>query len=148
MFFYWIHLGMLFTLWYTLSMQILKHMHFSVHASVVDTNHLLARLMHEVVCYLHRTAKYWCCYNPILLTYQMHADYMVSAHNILILEKYSVVFVRCMDNNQQLDGFFYSSKCGIPLTRTVIAQWSKAQVSHLMVVRLSQLGSRFFYIQF
>ena len=70
----------------------------------------------------------------------MHTDYTVSAHNILIFDKYSVVFVRCTDTNQQLD-VFYSSKCGIQLTRTVIAQWSKAQVSNLVVVRSSQLRS-------
>jgi len=33
----------------------------------------------------------------------MHTDYTVSANNILILEKYSVVFVRCTDNYQQFD---------------------------------------------
>ena len=38
---------------------------------------------------------------------------------------------------------FYSSKCGIQLTRTAIAQWSKVHVSHLMVERSSQLWSRF-----
>ena len=70
----------------------------------------------------------------------MHTDYTVSAYNILIFDKYSVVFVRCTDTNQQLD-VFYSSKCGIQLTRTVIAQWSKAQVSNLVVVRSSQLRS-------
>jgi len=34
------------------------------------------------------------------------------------------------------------------LTWTVIAHWSKAQVSHLMVMRSSQLWSRYVYIQF
>jgi len=36
----------------------------------------------------------------------MHTDYTVSAHDILIFDKYSVVFVRCTDNNQQLDVFY------------------------------------------
>jgi len=38
--------------------------------------------------------------------------------------------------------------CGIRLTQTVIAQWSKAQVSHLMVVRSSLLRSRFLTYSF
>ena len=41
----------------------------------------------------------------MLLTCQMHTDYTVSAHDILIFDKYSVVFVKCTDNNQQLDVF-------------------------------------------
>ena len=45
----------------------------------------------------------------------MHTDYTVSAHDILIFEKCSVVFVRFPDNNQQLD-VFYSSKCDIHFT--------------------------------
>ena len=49
----------------------------------------------------------------------MRTDYTVSAHDISIFDKYSVVFVRCTDNNQQLE---------------VIAQWSKAQISNLVVV--------------
>ena len=40
--------------------------------------------------------------------------------------------------------FFLSSKCVIHQTQPLITQWSKAQVSHLMVVRSSQLGSRFY----
>ena len=55
---------------------------------------------------------------PMLLTCQMHTDYTVSAHDILIFDKCSAVFVICTDNNQQLD----SSKCGIQLIQTVIAQ--------------------------
>ena len=41
------------------------------------------------------------------------------------------MFVRCTcaDKNQQLDVFFYSSKCGIHFTRTVIAQGFEAHVS-------------------
>ena len=39
----------------------------------------------------------------------MHTDYTVSAHDILIFEKCSVVFVRCTDNNQQLDVFIVLS---------------------------------------
>jgi len=39
----------------------------------------------------------------------MHTDYMVSAHNILILAKYLVVFVRYSDNNQQFDVFIVLS---------------------------------------
>ena len=35
-------------------------------------------------------------YYPILLTRQMHTDYTVSAHDILIFEKCSVGFVICM----------------------------------------------------
>ena len=35
----------------------------------------------------------------------MHTDYMVSAHNILIYEPFSVVFGKCMDNKLQLDVF-------------------------------------------
>ena len=58
-------------------------------------------------------------YCPILLTCQMRTDYTVSAHDISNFDKYSVVFVRCTDNNQQLE---------------VIAQWSKAQISNLVVV--------------
>ena len=42
-------------------------------------------------------------YCPMLLTCQMHTGYTVSVHDILIFDKYSVVFVRCKDNNQQLD---------------------------------------------
>ena len=48
-------------------------------------------------------------YCPILLTCQMHTDYTFIAHDILILDKYSMVFVRCTDNNQQLDGFTFLS---------------------------------------
>ena len=77
-----------------------------------------------------------CIYYPTLLTCQMHTNYTVNAHDILIFEKCSVFFVICTD------------KCGIRFTRTVIAQWSIAQVSHLMVVRSSQLGSRFFTYSF
>jgi len=36
----------------------------------------------------------------------MHTDYTVSAHDMLIFDKFSLVFVRCTDNNQQVDGFF------------------------------------------
>jgi len=39
----------------------------------------------------------------------MHTDYTVSAHNILIFDKFPLVFVRCMDNNQQLDIFIVLS---------------------------------------
>jgi len=39
----------------------------------------------------------------------MNTDYTVSVHDILIFDKYSVVFVRCTDNNQQLDAFIYLS---------------------------------------
>ena len=39
----------------------------------------------------------------ILLTCQMHTDYTVSAHDISIFEKCSLVFARCTDNNRQLD---------------------------------------------
>jgi len=35
----------------------------------------------------------------------MHTDYTVSARDILILEKYSVVVIRCTDNNQQMSVF-------------------------------------------
>ena len=38
-------------------------------------------------------------YYPSLLTCQMHTDYTVSARDILIFEKYSLVFVRCTDTN-------------------------------------------------
>ena len=41
----------------------------------------------------------------LLFTCQMHTDYTVSVHDILIFDKYSVVFVKCTDNNQQLDVF-------------------------------------------
>ena len=54
---------------------------------------------------------------PILLTCQIHTDYTIIAHDILIFEKCSVVFVICTD------------KCGIHFTRTVIAQGFEAQVS-------------------
>ena len=99
-------------------------------------------LLHE--CSLNQTKQCWnrTWYCPSLLTCQMHTNYKVSAHDILIFEKCALVFVRCTDNNQRLDGC-YSSTCGMHLTRTVIAQWSKAQVSHLMIVRSNQLGSRF-----
>jgi len=44
-----------------------------------------------------------------------------SAHDILIFEQFLVVFVvRTIISNWM----FYSSKCGIHLTWTVIAQWS------------------------
>jgi len=66
----------------------------------------------------------------------LSTDYTVIAHDILIFDKYFVVFVRYTDNNQQLNGF-YSSKCGIQLIQTVIVQWSKAQVSNLVVMRSS-----------
>ena len=46
-------------------------------------------------------------YYPILLTCQMHTDYTVIAHNLIIFKPFSVVFVKCTDNNQQLD--VYSS---------------------------------------
>jgi len=42
---------------------------------------------------------------------------------------------------------FYSSNCDIQLIRTVIALWSKEQVSNLLV-RSSQLKSILFYIHF
>jgi len=48
-------------------------------------------------------------YYPSLLTCQMHTDYTVSTHDILIFEKYSVVFVRCTDTNQQLDVYIVLS---------------------------------------
>ena len=67
----------------------------------------------------------------------------VSAHDILIFDRFSVVFVRFPDNNQQSD-VCYSSKCGIHSIRTVIAKWSKAQISNLMLVRSSLLISRSF----
>jgi len=41
-----------------------------------------------------------------------------------------------MDNNQQLDGFFYNSKCGTQLIQTVIVQWSKAPDINLVVVEI------------
>ena len=85
-------------------------------------------------------------YCPIVLTCQMHTDYTVSAHDTLIFEKCSVVFVICTDNNQKMD-VWYSSNCGIPLTRTVISQWSKSQVSNLLVVRSSLLRLSFFCIR-
>jgi len=44
-------------------------------------------------------------YCPILLTCQMYTDYTVRAHDILIFDPFSVVFVKCMGNNQQLDVF-------------------------------------------
>jgi len=44
-------------------------------------------------------------HDSIQFTCQMHTDYTVSTHDILIFEKCSVVFVICMDNNQQLDVF-------------------------------------------
>jgi len=62
----------------------------------------------------------------------MHTDYTVSTHDISIFDKYFVVFVRCTYDNQQLAGF-YSSTCGMHLTQTVIAQWSKEQLSNLVV---------------
>jgi len=43
---------------------------------------------------------------PILLTFQIHTDYTVSTHAILIVDKYPVMFVKCMNTNQQLDVFF------------------------------------------
>ena len=49
------------------------------------------------------------CYCPILLTCQMHTDYTVSAHNILIFDPFLVVFVKCTDNNHQLDVFIVLS---------------------------------------
>ena len=39
----------------------------------------------------------------------MHTDYTFIPQDILILDKYSVVFVRCLDNNQQLDVFTFLS---------------------------------------
>ena len=77
-----------------------------------------------------------CIYYPTLLTCQMHTNYTVNAHDILIFEKCSVFFVICTD------------KCGIRFTRTVIAQWSKSRVRHLVRVRSSQCGSRFFTYSF
>jgi len=38
-------------------------------------------------------------YCPIL----MHTDDKVSAHDTLIFDKYSLMFIRSTDNNQQLD---------------------------------------------
>jgi len=73
---------------------------------------------------------------------------MVSAHDILLFEMFSLVFVRCTDNYQQLV-CFYSFKCGIiQWIRTVIAQWCKVHVIRLLVVRLSLVTSRYFYIHF
>ena len=80
-------------------------------------------------------------YCPILLTSQMHTDYTVSAHDILILEKCSVVFVRCTENNQQVDVFIVLS---VAYMWTVISQWSKVQVSNLLVLWSSLLRSRYF----
>ena len=71
----------------------------------------------------------------------MHTDYTVSAHDILIFDKYSVVLIRCTNNKQQLD-VFYSWKFGVQLIQTVIAYSSIAQVSNLVVVRSSQLRSK------
>jgi len=44
-------------------------------------------------------------YCPIVLTCQLHTEYTVSAHDIIIFEKFSVVFVKCTDSNQKLDVF-------------------------------------------
>ena len=35
----------------------------------------------------------------------MHNDYTVSAHDMLIFDPFSVVFVKCTDYSQQLDVF-------------------------------------------
>ena len=43
------------------------------------------------------------------LTFQIHTDYKVKAHDIVIFGKCSVVFVRCTDNNQQFDVFLVLS---------------------------------------
>ena len=45
-------------------------------------------------------------YYPIVLTCQMHTDYTVNAHDILIFESFSVVFVRTIISNWM---FLYSS---------------------------------------
>ena len=72
----------------------------------------------------------------------MHTDYTLSAHDMLT--KFSVVFVRWTDTNQQLDVFILLSVVyNIQLIRTVIAQSSKAQVSNILIVRSSLLRSRF-----
>ena len=57
----------------------------------------------------------------------------------LIFNTFSVVFVRCTDNNQHL--YF---KCGSQLIQTVIAQWSNARFRSLLVVRLSLVRTTFF----
>jgi len=41
------------------------------------------------------------------LNCQLHTDYTVSAHDILIFETNSVVFVKCADNDQQLYMFTF-----------------------------------------
>ena len=69
----------------------------------VNVYSILLLLLFLYVCLIVLT------YYPILLTCQMHTDYTVSAHDILIFEKCSVVFVRCTDNNQQLDVFIVLS---------------------------------------
>jgi len=43
----------------------------------------------------------------MLVTCQLHTDYTVSVHDNLILEQFSVVFVRCTDNGQHLDVFSF-----------------------------------------
>ena len=76
----------------------------------------------------------------IVLPFQTHTDYTVTARDILIYEKCQVVFVTIISN-----WMFYSYKCGIHQTRTVIAQWFKAHLSHIMVVRSNQLVSIYFF---
>jgi len=68
-------------------------------------------------------------YIDLSLTFQIHTDYTVALtrHNNFrkvlggVRKIYGEQLVNCM--------FCYSSKCGIHLTRTVLAQWSKSQVS-------------------
>ena len=44
-------------------------------------------------------------YYPIVVTCQLHTDDTVSAHDMLIFDPFSVVFVKCTDYSQQLDVF-------------------------------------------
>ena len=87
------------------------------------------------------------CYCPMLVTCQMHTDYTVSAHDILIFEPFSVVFVKCTDNNRQVD-FFIVQVCHAVHTecnKTAIAQWSKPLSCTMIVVRSTLVTSRFLF---
>ena len=84
-----------------------------VHPSsiIIICSLLCAMLVYYIMCsflkleYLLSLLLLLLLYYPFDLTCQMHTDYTVSAHDILIFEPFSVVFVKCTDINKQLDVF-------------------------------------------
>ena len=89
-----------------------KFLEEKVGSSIIIICSLLcAMLVYYIMCsflkleYLLSLLLLLLLYYPFLLTCQMHTDYTVRAHDILIFEPFSVVFVKCTDINKQLDVF-------------------------------------------